>query len=383
MTTVSLASQTRRKTGDDRVRYLIIIFFVLAFVPWRSVAMPDDDFAAHTVDAVSALHHWYNPNTGLWKHTGWWNSANCLQGVEATLALSHDQKDQAVIENTFNRNAANNFLNDYYDDEGWWAETWIRAYDLTGQARYLNAAKVIFQDMTNGWDSHCDGGLWWSKKRTYKNAIPNELFLLVAIRLHQRTAGDGGPGSYFYWATNEWHWFQASGMLNSQNLVNDGLTSDCLNNGDTTWTYNQGVILGALADLYKVTGETNYLARAEAIVDASISTLIDQDGVLTEPCESNGCHGGDVPQFKGIFIRNLAYLYSVDRKPAYLDFISRSAHSVWENDRNNKNQLGLKWAGPFDSADPARQSSAVMALAALAELSKTTNVSLNPAEPQH
>jgi predicted alpha-1,6-mannanase (GH76 family) len=359
----------RRKFGDDRVKRLSFIFFVLALIRYSSAARADDDFAAHTVAAVSALQRWYDLRTGLWNQAGWWNSANCLQAVETALALSHDQKYRTVIENTFNRNAAHNFLNDYYDDEGWWAETWIRAYDLTGQARYLDAAKTIFQDMTNGWDGHCGGGLWWSKKQTYKNAIPNELFLLVAIRLHQRTDGDGGPESYFYWATNEWRWFKSSGLISSEKLVNDGLTTDCLNNGETTWTYNQGVILGALADLYKVTGDTNCLTQAETIADAAINTLRDGAGVLSEPCESTGCHGGDAPQFKGIFIRNLAYLYGVDRQPAFFDFISRCAHSVWNNDRNRADQLGLKWSGPFDAADPSRQSSAVMALAALAGVS--------------
>ena len=112
----------------------------------------------------------------------------------------------------------------------------------------------------------------------YKNAIPNELFLLNAIRLHQRTPGDGGTGSYFYWATNEWSWFKNSGMINAQNLINDGLTANCLNNGQTTWTYNQGVILGGLTELYKITGDTNYLVAAETIANAAIANLTSRQG---------------------------------------------------------------------------------------------------------
>src|SRR5205085_1521469 len=221
---------------------------------------------------------------------GWWNSANCVEALENEIIANNDTNYFSILEKTFNLNCSNNFLNDYYDDEGWWAEAWIRAYDLTANPRYLNMARTIFADMTHGWDDHCGGGLWWNKAHTYKNAIPNELFLLAAIRLHQRTDGDGGVGSYLYWATNEWAWFKASGMINAQNLVNDGLNG-CANNGSTTWTYNQGVILGGLTDLYKVTGDVSYLNQATAIADAAIATLVDGNGILREPCESGNCGG--------------------------------------------------------------------------------------------
>ena len=332
-----------------------------------SLPLAGDDFNANTEAAAQILQQWYN-SSGLYDTTGWWNAANCLEAMENVIFANNGAQYLGILTNTFNLNSSGNFLNDYYDDEGWWANAWIRAYDLTGNASFLNMAKTIFNDMVGGWDTTstaCPGGVWWSKARTYKNAIPNELFLLAAIRLHQRSPGDGGPGSYFYWATNEWAWFKASGMINAQNLVNDGLNG-CVNNGQTTWTYNQGVILGGLADLYKVTGNVTYLNQATAIADAATAKLVDGNGVLREPCESGNC-GGDGPQFKGIFIRYLAYLYDVTRKPAYYTFLRKNAHAVWFNGRNVFNQLSLHWDGPWDSADAARQSSALIPVSALAE----------------
>lgn len=345
---------------------LLVAYAITSFCH-SFAASPGDDFNANTAAAVSTLQQWYNPN-GLWDTTGWWNAANCVEAVENEIVANNDLNRLSILQQTFSRNSGGSFLNDYYDDEGWWAEAWIRAYDLTGNPSYLNMARTIFSDMTTGWDSHCGGGLWWSKSRTYKNAIPNELFLLVAIRLHQRTPGDGGPGSYYDWATNEWAWFKASGMINSQNLVNDGLTDNCVNNGQTTWTYNQGVILGGLTDLYKTTGDATCLSQAEAIADAAVSRLVSGSGVLQEPCEvQGGCGGGDVPQFKGIFVRNLACLYDVDHRSSYYNFLYANAHYIWLADRNGSGQFGLKWTGPFDSADAARQSSVIMPLSALAE----------------
>jgi predicted alpha-1,6-mannanase (GH76 family) len=326
---------------------------------------PGDDFNANTEGAASALQGWYN-GTGLWDTTGWWNAANCLEAIENVIVENNGQNYLSVLNNTFVLNSGGNFLNFYYDDEGWWANAWIRAYDLTGDPRYLNMAKIIFTNLTGGWDTTCSGGIWWNKAATNKIAIANELFLLTAVRLHQRTPGDSGAGSYIDWAAREWTWFKNSGMINGQSLINDGLTGSCQNNGEPTWTYNEGVILGGLADLYKVTGDASYLAQAEAIADATLAIMVDGSGVLHEPCEPSTC-ASDGPQFKGIFMRYLAYLYDVDRKPSYFDFLFKNAHSIWFNDRNSSDQLGLRWSGPFDSADASRQSSAMMPISALAE----------------
>jgi predicted alpha-1,6-mannanase (GH76 family) len=327
---------------------------------------PADDFNANTSAAASALQQWYN-HKGLWDTTGWWNAANCVEAIENVIVAENGGAYLKVLDETFRKNSHANFLNEYYDDEGWWALAWIRAYDLTGETRYLKMAKTIFADMAGGWDSHCDGGIWWRKDRHYKNAIANELFLLVAIRLHQRTPGDAGANSYFDWATREWAWFKKTGMINSKNLVNDGLNRACENNGQTTWTYNQGVIVGGLTELFKSTGDTNYLHEATAIADAAIATLNDGKGILAERCEPNGCGGADVPQFKGIFIRHLADLYDVTRKPEYYQFLAANARSIWANDRDTSNRFGLRWAGAVDLVDAARHSSAMMPISVLAE----------------
>lgn len=338
---------------------------LLMFASRSFATGPGDDFNANTRTAVTALQQWYSTGNGLWSNL-WWNSANCIEALENEVIANNDTNYLTTLQNTYSANAGGNFLDAYYDDDGWWANAWIRAYDLTGNASYLNTAKTIFANVTNAWSSSCNGGVWWNTSETNNNAVENELFLLAAIRLHQRTPGDGGTGSYLFWATNEWSWFKNSGLIDVKNLVNDGLTANCVNNGENTWTYNQGTILGGLTDLYKATGNTNYLAQAEAIANASISNLVTTGGVLEEPGESGGFGGTDVPEFKGIFARNLAYLYDEDHHAAYYNFLYTNAHSVWSEDRNSSNQLGMHWYGTFDSADPARQSSAIMPLSVIA-----------------
>jgi predicted alpha-1,6-mannanase (GH76 family) len=345
--------------------------------PKRSRAPSARDFRAYAAAGISALQQWYDPSTGLWATTGWWNSANALNAVIQYTQRTGDDTYAGVIETTFTAAQGLNpgFIDDYYDDNGWWALTWVAAYDLTGDTRYLETARTIFATNTTGWDDVCRGGVWWNVFKNYKNAIPNELFLTLAARLHQRTPGDRGPGSYLDWAVREWEWFAASGLIDALGLVNDGLTPACENNRGVTWTYNQGVILGGLVALYEITGDRAYLERAEVIAGAALRYLTTPagasagpPGVLVEPCElaGSGCDG-DQTQFKGIFTRNLYDLYTRSGRPAYRAFILNNARSIWDNGRNADNQFGLRWTGPFDVADASRQSSALDALnAALA-----------------
>ncbi len=327
------------------------------------------DYSAYAAACIEALQGWYNTKNGLWNSMGWWNAANAIEALIDHSLLTGTNFSSSVITNTYERNVKSKFFSNYYDDEGWWALAWIKAYDLTKDGRYLVSAETIFEDICKGWDDVCGGGLWWKKDRTYKAAIQNELFLAVATRLFERRA----EATYLEWANKEWDWFQKSGMLNAQNLVNNGLNDACQNDGKPPWTYNQGVILGALVEMYKIKqsgGETDaaqFLQQAEAIADAAITTLVNVNGILIEPCEANNGCDGNGTQFKGIFMRNLGYLCRTLREEnkdsssyeRYQQFIVKNVDSIWANNRNSHNQFGLKWAGPVDATDASRQSSAL------------------------
>jgi predicted alpha-1,6-mannanase (GH76 family) len=336
--------------------------------------MAEPDYRACATAGISALQRWYNPRTGRWRSTGWWNAANALTVVIGYVQRTGDAAHARAIETTFAaaRRRHADFVVGYYDDNGWWGLAWVAAYDLTGDSRYLDAARTIFTRNQAAWDNTCRGGLWWNTRKKYKNAITNELFLTLAARLHQRTPND--QGGYLEWALREWEWFSSSGLIGAGGLVNDGLTPACENNGRVTWTYNQGVILGGLAAMYEITGDHAYLEHGNTIADAALRELTSPPsaavpGILTEPREMATAAGDrDRPQFKGIFVRYLYDFYLHSRRPAYRAFILRNARSIWDNDRNAKNEFGLHWAGPFDQADAGRQSSALDALSAAVAL---------------
>lgn len=207
---------------------------------------------------------WYNTETGLWKSaTGagdmWWQSGNIVETLARFAQEDAGFKPAAIeiISNTYakspNQLGAKGWKNDYYDDMGWWALGWIAAYDLTGDKKYLDSTKDIFEDMTSGWTTPCNGGIWWDKPKTSIAAIANELFLSVAAHLANRVDDNK---DYMNWAIMEWDWFYGSGIINKDHLINDGIDKGtCRNDGKWTFTYTQGVVLGGLSELARATGE--------------------------------------------------------------------------------------------------------------------------------
>lgn len=341
------------------------------------------DYLHQAASGIQALQQWYDPATGLYRSAGWWNSANAITVLIDYLKL-HPQIDLLNrVENAFTRTQKNHprFLNEYYDDEGWWALAWIDAYDLTGRRRFLHTSEAIFANMAEGWDDQsCGGGIWWSKSHKYKNAIANELFLSVAARLANRSSGTKRL-MYLRWAAREWTWFQDSGMINSKGLINDGLGRGCQNNNGTVWTYNQGVILGGLVELSKLQRNPALLEQAQGIAAAALRSLTNEHGILHDPCEPR-CNT-DAVQFKGVFVRNLSALQQTSPKDDYRHFIEANAASILARDRNASGQFGQVWSGPVSRATAATQSSALDAIIAAARDSATLTAPLTASRSTH
>ncbi|KAJ5449975.1 uncharacterized protein N7458_006424 [Penicillium daleae] len=336
--------------------------------------------------ALDTLQTWYNATSGLWDTCGWWNGANCMTVIADLAAIDPSVSDTAnyVFDNTLRMAPAHNpnpgpenqvhsrdgvaansseWLDSAYDDDAWWALAWIAAYDVTNDDTYLGLAQGIFSSLTKAWGTRCGGGgLQWSSTSSYINAITNELFLTVAAHLANRASSDSERDTYIGWAQKEWDWFAAQGFIGSNYTINDGLLDNCQNNGQTVWSYNQGVILGGLVELNRAAPNDTYLESANKIAQAAIMTLSDANLVIHDVCEPN-C-APDATQFKGIFIRNLHMLHQDSPNDLYKKVIEACANSIWEYDRNYLNQLGVNWAGLVASIDASTHSSALDALVA-------------------
>ena len=315
-----------------------------------------------------------NDSTGIWPDAGWWNSANVFTAVIRYADLT-GQKDKylPIIQDIFTKTRkfpvydeqgkfkfeCVNYVNDYYDDEAWWALAWIEAYKLTQNKEYLLMSEKIFEDLTTAWsDDVHNGGIYWKKNPlTYKNSIANNLFALTAIRLYQLTQKE----EYAEWFEKDVNWYLKTGMYNTENdMIEDGLDGKTGEpNRGGYYTYNQGVAIAVLTEMSKYKNDRKYLELAEKLAQSTIKNMVTEDGILRER-EPKIAAGNDGVQFKGIFIRHLSFLYRVTGNQLYKDFIIKNADCIINKNYDpTSKSFGCYWYGPFNEVKTAANSSAL------------------------
>ena len=93
----------------------------------------------------------------------------------------------------------------------------------------------------------------------------------------------------------------------------------------TQWSYNQGIMLGASALLYKAMGDHSYLDRAQAIAGAALASYGAGGRIFTQ----------DVI-FNAIFFRNLLLLDSIAPVAGVREALQSYADALWqESDRSS------------------------------------------------
>jgi predicted alpha-1,6-mannanase (GH76 family) len=298
--------------------------------------------------------------------TGYWTYAQAfdalLDGVERTQGARYVEQ----VRTFYDGRAERGWLVDYFDDETWMTLALLRAYDLTGEAVYLETAETIFNDIMLAWDTSCCGdylgGIWWNRQHEQKATASNAGPVIAGVRLAERTA----KTEYFDFALQAYEFWMTS-MVNPDTFaIFDHLTPPNGQRFPGSLTYNHGLMIGAALELYAKTGEAHYLEEAHGFGNylVTVATRDSDAGPVLFDAIGNSCDG-DCPAWKGVGYRYLALLFRVDpTRQAYRNVLVSGAEAIWTLARNpDTDFFATSWAGPPPEAGGIEeQGSATMAL---------------------
>ena len=225
------------------------------------------------------------------------------------------------------------------DDWEWYVIACLNARSF--DQKYLQYALSKYESkILPYWDeTKCKGGAWWDEARTYKNAITNELLIYVNTEFYFATKDN----RYLNMAKKVWQWFRDSGMINSNYLINNGLNATCQNNQQRTWSYNQGVILAGLANLYKITNDRSYLDQAWSLALSSISNL-SRNNIINGYADNDNQNSR---VFNGIYMHYLAKYAIIEtdssRRQKVAKFIFDNAEYALVNSVNKEGVIKAYW----------------------------------------
>ena len=125
-------------------------------------------------------------------------------------------------------------------------------------------------------------------------------------------------------AKKEYQWFKTHNFTNSQGLIVDGFhissgQTSCDQRNEMVYTYNQGVMLEGLRDLWEVTGDATYLTDGYAYIKSAMNATgwgapasqnnqwsgLGRNGIMEDYCDADGSCSNDAMLFKGIYFHNL------------------------------------------------------------------------------
>ncbi|MES1249896.1 MAG: glycoside hydrolase family 76 protein, partial [Chitinophaga rupis] len=184
-------------TSDGVVKYAI---------NWQAAADSSTDFLVKNY-WNSAAGYFYKDNSGD-NTFNYWPQAHALDVMLDADVRNGTKKYATQYDQWFTGVPAKNggsFLNHYYDDMEWNALALLRAFDVTSDTKFKDAAGAVWTDIKGGWNTVQDGGIAWNKSETgYKNTPANAPACILAARLYTRfnNADD------LNWAKNIYSWLK-------------------------------------------------------------------------------------------------------------------------------------------------------------------------------
>lgn len=312
------------------------------------------------------MEHWLPRDEGSNDRLMFWWHAHTVDALLDGYIRTRDSRYLALIEsNVAGAKVQNggNLLNNFYDDMEWWALALLRVFDVTQKEQWLEEVSRLWADIQTAWNDHMGGGMAWKKDQLdYKNTPANAPAAILAARLYQRFHREEDLA----WALKIYQWNKDHLVDPATGFVWDGMNrnGDGRIDYDWTFTYCQGVFLGAGVELYRAVSDSTYLDDALRTTQGSLNKLLDDRGMLPEEGMD------DCGLFNGIYVRYLKLLRDLTPVGRIDEVLTHNAESLWTQVYEPGNGLmGPSWTTPAtDKVQLSSQLSGIMLFEAVASL---------------
>ena len=300
----------------------------------------------------------------------YWPQAHAMDVIVDAYLRTHDEKYLAMFDQWFegiprfnNKRKEDPWWKVYVDDMEWVVLTQIRMYEASGRIVYLNKARQMYADWI--WTQWCPehqapfhGGITWKTDgEPSKNACSNAPAAIIATRLAQFADVDKehdrkSREEYIAEAVRIISWMQAHLYDANNGEVFDNMKKDG-SIRKAAFTYNQGTYLGACHELFRLTGNREYLQIATKAAEFIIKYKTTNNGALSDS------ERGDGALFHGIFFRYLVKLalepaVDAELREQYKTYLTRLATILADEGLNRKTMLyGGRWHQPPSTDKPS------------------------------
>jgi hypothetical protein len=213
----------------------------------------------------------------------------------------------------------------YYDDNDWVGIELVRLYKLTHNPTVLGYAEGIMAFEIAGWQAGaelaCPGGIPFSNAP--ENTDRNTVTTAPAAELAVQLYRLTGNTQYLVFAESAYEWVRTC-LLQPNGLYADHISRHGKVE-QTFWSYNQGTMMGAGAMLYQATGNSAFLYQARQTAKAALAYFTPQR------------LGEEIPFFPSVYFRNLLYLDSITHDPPGPKIAQAYVNYAWQSLRLSNN----------------------------------------------
>ena len=213
----------------------------------------------------------------------------------------------------------------YYDDNDWVGIELARIYKQTHNAGALGYAEGVIAFEMAGYSTDptlaCPGGIPFSNAA--ENVERNTVTTAPAAELGVQLYKITGDVQYLQFAETAYNWVRAC-LLQPSGLYADHIRQHGVID-ETDWSYNQGTMIGAGALLYQATGNSGYLYQARQTAQAALAYFTPQR------------LGEENPFFPSVYFRNVLYLDSVTHDPPGAKLAQAYVDYAWQHLRLSDN----------------------------------------------